>query len=473
MPQAEATALEAARRRWLAGGEAPVAGALAQGQTGAEAQLRMLAEAAQLRQIALAPEPPSARQPADPLPACALPLLDETLRPLFRRLIKLSSDRAHAALLTGFMATRGVMAHPFDWLPPKDAEGFPPVYFPLAAWVAGQGAQVLPATISPETWDDYTPAARRLAFALFRKSDAGGARALLEAKVQAVAADERLGLVACLATGLDPADRTFLESLLGDRSGKVKDLARSLLARLGFSDTDEDARELAAFFETSKSFLRRKVTVSLKAKLNDVQRRRVAELFDLVPIGALAAALGQSESELAATLDLSDQGFTRLILPAIAASAGDTGFRAFLARAKEAGHLGLETLLILSPRMTAESLAAEVQSLIERGAVSAIEPLAALLGPSLPPSVSRALAGSGYMKTLIQDAKAALGADGKDHAKQAALTRLKDALRLMGCLMQRADALALHGRIAGPIFHPADPALDPLNFNIALEGQPS
>ena len=469
MPPVEIDALVAASRRWMAGGEAPETGVLSVGQTGREAQLRMLAEAAQLRQIALRPTAPTNLAPAAALPDLDLPLLPDAARPLFRRLIKLTNERSHAELVTGLMAKRGVMAHPFDWLPPKDPTGFPPEYHALAAWQAGAD-EAMPSALTAETWDDFLPAARRAAFADLRAQDPASARALLEANVTGVAADERDELVRQMSVGLSPDDQPFLEALLGDRSGKVKASATRLLARLGVVTGGEAATDLAAYFDASKGFLRRKLTVAVKGKLNQVQRNTLIDLLGAVPAPAFAAALDLSETDLADALDLGNTDLVGPFIASFAQSAGDRAFAALWARVVEAG---LATVPHIEPalaRLTRDEVFAAAEVLLRKGVYHSLADVARLTGPALPATTSSALLGSPRLKDQIEEARNALIPDAKPYVRQAALGSLAHELRVAGCLLTAGDAAALRDKLSPAIYHAADPALDPLHFNIALEG---
>jgi hypothetical protein len=79
---------------------------------------------------------------------------------------------------------------------------------------------------------EATASARREVLARARSLDAAKARAWLEATWAAEKADERAALLACLHTGLSPADEAFVEAQLRDRAGAVREAAQSLLAHL-------------------------------------------------------------------------------------------------------------------------------------------------------------------------------------------------------------------------------------------------
>jgi len=456
------TRLEAARRRWLTGGDADVSvGALAAGTEGGEGQLRLLAEAAQLRQIALRPVAPTQMTRVAPIPTLDLPLLDQALRPMFRRVIAASNERAHAQAVIGLMANRGVMAHPFDWVPPKDGAGFPEVYWPLADWVAGQ-EPIVQSALTAASWEDFSPNARRKALVELRSSDPDAARALLETFAATLAAEERLGLVETLLTGLNPADQPYLESLLTDRSGKVKTAARRLLGRLGVLAADDDARELAAFFETRKALLSRKVSIELRTKLNQVQINRISTLLESVTISQLAHALDTDEAGLVQQWSMKNDLMAELMLRALIAGASDYALRTYWERFKGEENTGMAMLFLIAPRLSIAEIQTEALVIIRKGRLDALPLLAGFIGHEIP----QALADAILADPRVRDVFKVPDDDTKSHE----LTLARDTLRLLGPILRRETAIAVRDRLQGKVFHPADPALDPLHFNIALEG---
>jgi hypothetical protein len=446
-------ALESARPRWLDGGDAPLAGVLAAGHTGLEAQLRLLAEVGQSRQICLRPEPPAGLTPVAPLPPAPLPYLAEALRPLFRRVLKAQGDRATSEALLTLLEARGVMAHPFDWLPPRDIQGYPLVYAALSDWAAGLVASDATAELTDESWDDFAPAARLAALTRLRGADPAAARTLLQARLAGVLAEDRQRLVAALAVGLSDADTPLLEGLVGDRSTKVQETARGLLARLGVAVGDEDAAELAAFYEVKKALLTRRVSVQSKAKLNSAQLRRRQELLARLPVGALAAALGLDEAGLAAAWVIDDDGSLGL-LDAFVRSGSDAGLRALWDRLDTKQTEGW--LARIAGRLSPSEIEAEAVGLLKRGRVQDPVALAALVGPGMSDALGRALIDSHPVAEILTPK--AQGAD----------VRLAGLLRGLGLVLPAPTARMLTDRLTRQHLSPHDPVLDALTLNAAL-----
>ncbi len=468
--EAALTRIEGAKLRWMAGGEAPTGGALDAGHTGVEAQLRLLAEAAQARAVCLRPDVPQTLETVAPVPTPKLPLLPEALRPMFRRLMKVSNERAHARAVIGLMARRGVMAHPFDWLPPKDTEGFPADYGALAAWQAGSAPRDEGEILSEANWDGYLPAERLAAFTAFRGSDPAAARALLATKAPAVPAEERTKLVAALAEGLSPEDQPFLESLGSDRSGKVKTAARRLLARLGVLAPDEDAAELAAFFEVKKGLLSRTPGIVPRTKLNDVQLSRIRDLLEIVPPQLLAGSLGTDEAGLAAMWSLKHQVLAEMMLSALVSGGGDAALRAFWVRMRAENDHALVNLVSVAPRLSPDEADSELIRIARAGPLVYYQHVTTIAGAGFSPAFAETLLKNATITEIIRDAAAAVTARDETHATRTAPVIAAEMIRNLGPHLPRPAAIALREKVQGPIFASADPALDPLNFNIALEG---
>jgi hypothetical protein len=469
----EVAALEAAKRQWMAGGDAATDGnPLCTDTTGTEAQLRLLAQAGQVRQVCMRPDPPAQLATAPVFPTPSLPLLDEAQRPLFRRFLGPNPSHAHAQNIVTLMAKRGVMAHPFDWLPPKDADGFPAAYAALSAWVAGQaeGGDAIQA-LTPETWDTFAPAARRLAFASLRARDADAARTLLADHAKTVPADERTALVTLLAQGLTAADQVLLETLQSDRSSKVQTAARHLLARLGALAVDEDTKELADFLEVHKALLTRRVTIAPRKKLNRVQENRLLQLLLSVGVGQLAEALGLRTDALIAAWDMSGETYARALFETLVKTGTDADLRAFRQRMKAAKMIYCPDIFILKPRLTMGELEAELYDLVKSGAALELQLWPAILGPNMSERLAEAVLSSpevtGQLTAALQ---AASTTDMDAHKQRMALSIAQNLLQILGLVLPATAARALHAKMTKAVFHSADPALDGLNFNIALRG---
>lgn len=317
----------------------------------------LLAIAGQALDVAFRPVAPKTlvRRPA--LPRLALPALPEGLRPPFRVALRQASDARGRMRVARLAAARGFVAHPFDWMPTASDLEAPPVYAPWLDWQAQGGGKIerVLDELKAESWDDFYPAARRIALADIRRSDPAKARALLEAKAGGEAAEARLALIALLRVNPSAADVPYLQSLSGDRSGKVKQLAARLLARIGQAATDgeasADATELAGFIEQARTGLVRRRIIYMPRELkSQEQMQRRAELFDNCQLIDLAARFGVGEEDFIAGWQLGGKdGADGAFAAMVAASGGDAAVARLAERLLAVSDLG--ALLRLLPRL--------------------------------------------------------------------------------------------------------------------------
>lgn len=461
--------LETAKLRWMSGGDAETAdNALANGQATTEAQLRLLAQAGQVMQVCMVPERPAGLEFAAPLPKFDLPLLPENLRPLFRRLVKAGQGGPWRGEMIALMAARGVAAHPFDWLPSKDASDLPSVYAPLQAWVNGQSTLRETGSITAENWDLFLPRDRQQAVADLRKADPAAGLALLAAKAATTPAEERARLIGLLGDRLSLTDQAYLDSLSTDRSTKVRDISRHLLARLGVVESGEDAQELADFIEVKKALLTRKPSFAPKAKLNHAQKSRMQTLLGIVPVGDLTSALGYCVADLAKGWTFADEALNWGLFQAFCNTAADADLGVFWARTKTEGAVHISVLSAIAPRLSRAELVTDCADMLKSGKLVHIAGLAALLGADVPDLLARAVLEAKTIRDVL--AKAQKAANERDSTTPHAIAQAQSLILGLAALLPRPYAQKLYDQVAGSIFHTADPALDPLLFNILLEG---
>ena len=452
---------ETAKLRWMSGGDAP-----ATALSGTDGQLCELALAGQFRQTCLRPSLPDTARHVPAYPKLALPLLAEDLRPIFRSLLSPAQSREYMTALIRFMAARGVMAHPFDWLPPRDTDGYPDIYVPLAKWYASEDVESASPDLSAETWTDLFPAERRLAFQDLRRDDPDAARDLLDAKAATVPAEERTRLVSLLATNLAAADQAYLEQLVAsDRSGKVKTVARQLLARLGVEGETAEADELAAFLQTSKTgLLRRGTRIGLRPKLNPVQRRRAFALMESVSLVQLARAMDQPPDSLIAAWDVEEHALTTAFLECLAGTGTEDQILAYWARLFAAKSAGFVYLDQIKARLSSDKLRDLSGDLLRQGQLSNLTALLAVTGPDLDAAFADALVRTDHVRAIL-DKAAEIGAAGSAHHAS-----LDSDIRILGLLLPAQHAAHIKERFEQLGVHGAHPILHPLTFNIGLKG---
>lgn len=455
--------IETAKLRWLGGGMAEAAGA--------EAQLRLLAEAALFGQSCLRPQLPSGLTLAAPIPALDLPVLPDPLRPVFRALMQ-QQDRSFWQGTIGLMAARGAMAHPFDWLPPQDLTGYPDVYIGLAKWRAGIATA---GDLTAVAWADMYPAEQRQAFGALRARDPAAARDLMAAQAAALAAEERLAVLKCFSIGLSHADAEYLTALAAnDRSAKVKAQAAAFLARLGATSTAAEAQELAAFLEQSTTgLIRRRKVITLRAKLADAQMKRALALFDLVSVADLAAALGTSLDALMQAYVTESQALALPFWQMCLRSAPDAALAIYWARMRADGVATVAALGELAERWPQDRIRAEAAELIKSLPELGFHEVLAVLGPDVGPELSAALLHSQGYRSRREALKAALAKRAKgetDYSITFAISQFEAAVSQLALMLTAQDAQKAARELQSMGLYAADPLLRVLNFNIALQG---
>jgi Family of unknown function (DUF5691) len=462
------TLLMAMRSRWMIGGEGAVPEhPLAQGQSAAEADLRLLAVAGQYQRLVQPPLPPVLNRRPD-LPPLDLPSLPDALRPLARRLLQDKADRAPQWLAI-LAARRGHVLHPADWMPPPGAD-LPEAYHPLQRWQAGQsGPGVL---LSSDTWLDLPKAERLAQFAMLRKADPAAAILLLSEHLAPCPADERLALVEALAIGLTADDADFLQGLATDRSEKVRKAAAHLLARLGRSDADPLAAEAAAMFEiATEGFIRRRKVLRLIAKAKDGQLRSLVQTLPEISLPGLAQSLGLGAAEFVDlwVSDTAPQPVQYALSTMIARTATDAEVAAYWQKLRAQPDIARVSLPLLFPRLSVPDQEAAGLWLIAQSGLAAGAEILSLMGAAVPAAVSAALIAD--RKALVDLVRLSRDTTPeKAAAARADAQRLANVLSILGLLLTASDADLVLQTVTAAGVHPADPVLDRLNFNAALKG---
>ncbi|MDX8500586.1 DUF5691 domain-containing protein [Mesorhizobium sp. VK4C] len=311
MNELEQAGLARLRDGWISGGAvfelAPIEWKeLAAASNPDEQERRLLAIAAQALDVALRPAAPKTLKRRPPLPVLALPMLPERLRPSLRAALKHAADARLKTRVATLVASRGFVLHPMDWMPAASYQESPEVYAPWVDWLAGADGekQSRREHLTAECWDDFYPAARRTALVDLRRTMPALARTLIETKGASEPAEGRLALIELMRVGLGADDVPYLKSLSTDRSGKVREMAGRLLARLGErgnpadSGSEDPIAELAAFIEEGKSgFIRRRSTYAPIKLKSPAQQARRADLFASCYFGDLVARFGKTEPD--------------------------------------------------------------------------------------------------------------------------------------------------------------------------------
>lgn len=466
MAEAAFDAIGAVVARWTMGSPAapiaPPEWVPALGDEPGEAELRLLALSSQLLALVVA-EPGGALRSLPDLPALGLPTLPDALRPLARRIARSAPTAGRRHQLLHFLAARGWVMHPGDWLPGAGEEGAPDAYAPWRDWAeaasAGKTVGDPGDVLTDANWEDFWPAARGVAFAALRARDPAAARQLLEARFAVTGAEERLRLLDRLATKLSEADADFLAATAaGDRAPRVKALAAALLARLGRSSGGgEDAAELGGYFAVgSKGLLRRTRIIEFRNDKTAAQKQRRTTLLDTVDLAAFAGALDIDVETLLDAWQWGDQPLADLPFAAMIARSGSDAQVARAAERAIAHERGAgEALPLLAARLSPAQRTGFAAATLRAGTIRFAE------------AAELARGGAGIDDPLATPAgKALLATLARDEARPADAA---DDLAILGLIATQAGARAAIDRLTGGGMLLADPRLDTLRLNAALD----
>ncbi|WP_245468193.1 DUF5691 domain-containing protein [Mesorhizobium sp. M1D.F.Ca.ET.043.01.1.1] len=402
----------------------------------------------------------------------ALPMLPDRLRPLLRAALKYATDARLKTRVATLVASRGFVLHPMDWMPATSYQESPDVYAPWVDWQAGADSEKRSRRehLTAESWDDFYPAARRTALVDLRRTMPALARTLIETKGASEPAEVRLALIELLRFGLGADDVPFLKSLSADRSGKVREMAGRLLARLGEradstdGGSDDPTAELAAFIEEGKSgFIRRRATYAPIKLKSPAQQARRADLFASCYFGDLVARFGKTESDFIGAWQFGiDDGADLFLVRMVSVSGGDAAVACSADLLVAAG--GKLALLVLQLMLRLDSGRKRV---LIRQILNDAQNLAAL--------------------NLVEGAEAGW-LEWADLANGRTLSALRSAvcgdndvmkrnaeqyLEAIGFLANPVTAEKLIGEVVAAGLPPASPSLGLLRLNAALAGNPS
>ena len=258
-------------------------------------EVALLALAGQAIQFALQPVPGGELQPMPELPRLRLAPPPLEAREQIRHLVRVAKfTQAQMEMVIHLLAMRGYSIHPVDHMPTAFAR-LPDLYAPWANWKQAEVTGVEASEddmINAGNWDDWLPAARRIALARLRRENPVAARELLAEKLHALPAEQRLRIVELLAEGLGREDQTLLEGFSKDRSGKVKQLVRRFLGRIGAVEDDaEELAEYANYFSVVRKRLRGGYKITANKLKTSAQRKRRSELAVKLSLQSFAQGL--------------------------------------------------------------------------------------------------------------------------------------------------------------------------------------
>jgi hypothetical protein len=467
------TALAEIRNAWLAGRSAiDRAPAEWREAIGATDELALVAFAGHATDVLTRQTPAAPLVERPLLPKLAAPLIPEPLRPRFRRL--LGGPRnvpTFERQVLAFAAARGYAAHPADWLPDVRDDHAPDLYAPWLDWVCAEARPAPPpgSGLTIESYDTWSWSECRKALETMRAEDPEAALAIVAAKAGGEPAERRLRLVELLQTRLSDSDASYLESLSKDRSDRVQALARALLARLGRrsgDDTAELASELAAMVDFKRvGLLKRRMQLTLKPLKTTAQAVRRRELFGLVSLAGLAAALSATELLLVESAPDGDAADVLEFVTCAALTGSDPAVRALFEQLLDSKEAAAAVLHPLAERFPPAERTALLPRIVARDSDLFATSLS-LSSLALGTVPLAALAESPSHAKVVAHAKAF--ARGDDTIRVAAVQALDLALPRLGLLLDAPSARALLDLVPGWGLSPAEPRFDMLHFNAAL-----
>jgi len=414
------------------------------------------------------------------LPALALPVLPDELRPAFRHCLKSVGRQSHVNIrnLLNLLLQRSVTAHPADWLPdPKDLD-LPEIYWPWARWVANElNSDEDDETLTADSWDDFYPAQRLALLKTMRLRDPAATRELIAQCAPREPAEKRLRIMQVLAMNLSPADEEFLRGLVRDRSKKIARLAEKLLYRLDLKPAEADAakrRELAAelaetFELKTTGLLKRQRQVVPKKLKNDKQRSLRSEWLQSVPPQDLAEALGLELPTLlqgwrfGANRDIDNRAFLRNAAELLADEHISILFDRLIDEVAEAGE-GLELVGQLLERLPLQQRSAVVRRcLAERKLTFPFQAAQMFVDEPLPQLTLAEIQKSNAWKPLAKAVGQAC-ADGGYVTSDGVYQELL----ALGLLLSQACAAKVLEQMTRLGANLADPAFDALRLNAKL-----
>lgn len=459
------------RGAWVAGRAAadltPTAWREAVGHgDGAEAAL--VALTGQALQVLWRPVPPPLT-PRPLLPRLAAPPPPDAARSRIRRILAARrTDAGGARTLVFFLAARGYAMHPADWLPRANDDWVPALYAPWQGWVASEPEGASGDAVTLETWDSWPAAARRTLLIALRGSDPAAAREIIAAKAAAEPAERRLRLLEVLEQGLSADDAPVLEAFTRDRSDRVQALVRMLLARLGRAGDAGGgdaalAQELATMLELGRiGLLKRRSQLTFRPlKTRPLENRR-RELMAVVPLSALARALGVGEMDLVETVPADHARVLDAFATMVAETASAAAWRALFDLTLQHPEAPAEVAAVLCRRANSGERSAMLAAVLAREASPSFDGSMAVAGDVLGAADGGFLPRSAGYRELLGLIVTPDQAAAPPPVVAAGLTNL-------GLLLDTAAARAVVADCAAAGLSAADPRLDMLSLNLALK----
>jgi hypothetical protein len=225
------------------------------------------------------------------------------------------------------------------------------------------------------------------------------------------------------------------------------------------------------FEVASEGFIRRRRVLWLRPGMKDGQLRSLVQILPEISLQGLAEALGLDAADVMELWrpDKVPPMVQQALATMIARTAAPADVTAYWQGLRDQPDLARSSLALLYPRLSQDDQQAAILWLVAQEGLSACPDILSLMGASVPPPVSAALAA--HRRTLIDLVQLSReGAPATAMRARAEAQRLAQILAFLGLLLTADDAALIVATVTGAGLHPADPQLDRLNFNSALKG---
>ncbi|MCU0720073.1 MAG: DUF5691 domain-containing protein [Pirellula sp.] len=326
-------------------------------------ELGLLTLAGQAISFAMKPLPARELVAVPTLPRLRLPSPPEPARQVIRHLLRVVKlNEAQMAGVIRLLAARGYAVNPMDYMPRSFAQ-WPDLYAPWEAWERAelansqQSSSINNAEINSENWDQLSPAERRMALMQLRQQNPSVARELLAEKIASLPAEERFRLLELLVVNLSGDDQSFLETLVQDRSSKVKQLSQQYLARLGAAPClDDDNSEFVNFYSINNTDLNGSVKIAANALKTPAQKKRRAVLAAKISLHSFAAGLKlSSDDQLVTGWDHVDPQASDEFVRIVASTGSEKAVALLAKRIESLDGISAESLQMLFERLRPQS----------------------------------------------------------------------------------------------------------------------
>lgn len=218
--------------------------------------------------------------------------------------------------------------------------------------------------------------------------------------------------------------------------------------------------------------LNRRARLRFRPLKTDAQKRRLRELFEVVDLPSLAGALGASEAALVESVPVGDGEQVGAFVTMVAQTGSEPARRALLDQVLVDKDVALTFAVPLVSRATLGERRERMAAVLAKEDSVAFAETLTVAGDCLGSTTWAAITAAPAYKTLrAGPLRAAVEAEPKERALADQL--LKSGLTSLGLLADASAACNLIDACVSAGLSPADPRLEILHLNAALQPEPS